>query len=266
MSKNFVHFWIAPHATLMVFKVSLYGNQDFSLSEKSWSWRGMGHHCWVMQRPYLYWDPVKFFSKFIRTMRKVYGDEWIHPPRTEEELESVLNESTRRGFPVCVGFMDGVHVQWDMCTSQWRWLFRGKYGSPSIGWQCTVNHHRRFISVGRDHLGSLNDKTSYRYDEFLKQFRNHTIYNSVRYKIFREDGTTTEETGLWLNVDGGYIYIPELLVDDPNNLNTFMNFWNHFMESERKHVECGFDILKTRFHILKLLIQIHDFDQFNTNM
>ena len=35
------------------------------------------------------------------------------------------------------------------------------------------------------------------------------------------------------------------------------------MESERKHVECAFGILKSRFRILKLPIQIHDFDLIN---
>ena len=69
-----------------------------------------------------------------------------------------------------------------------------------------------------------------------------------------------EETGLWLSVDGGYIHIPQLLVGDPRNLNRYMNFWTSFMESERKHVECAFGILKARFRILKLPIRMHYFD------
>ena len=100
----------------------------------------------------------------------------------------------------------GVHVQWDMCPTMWRHLSTGKTGLRSIGWQCTVNHRRRFISVGEAHLGSVNDKTACRYDDFLKSVRHHPMYKSAEYKLFREDGTTTVETGLWLSVDGGYIH------------------------------------------------------------
>ena len=70
------------------------------------------------------------------------------------------------------------------------------------------------------------------------------MYKDAKYKIFKEDGTVSEESGLWLSVDGGYISIPELLVGDPQIPTTYMNFWTSFMESERKHVECAFGILK----------------------
>ena len=77
---------------------------------------------------------MKIFLQ-VRTnyMVHVFGDEWLHPPRTQKEIESVVNESTRRGYPGCVGFMDGVHIQWDMCPTQWRHLSIGKDGTASIG-------------------------------------------------------------------------------------------------------------------------------------
>ena len=75
-----------------------------------------------------------FFKRFLTAMKKQYLDEMIHPPRTKEELESVLNLSTRRGYPGYIGFMDGVHVHWDKCPTQWRHLCRGKEPYPTIGW------------------------------------------------------------------------------------------------------------------------------------
>ena len=57
-----------------------------------------------------------------------------------------------------------------------------------------------------------------------------------------------------------YLSVSELLVRDPSNLILPMNFWSTFMESERKHVECVFGILKARFRILKLPIRMHKFD------
>ena len=199
-----------------------------------------------------------FFTKFVRAVRERYESEMIHPPKTEDELSSVLNESTRRGYPGCIGFMDGVHVHWDMCPSQWRYLCTGKNPYPTLGWQCAVNHRRRFISVGSVQFGSVNDMTAIKSDVLLSQLRHNPMYRDARYKMFQTDGSVIEESGLWLSVDGGYICTPELLVGDPHRLDTDMNFWTSFMESERKHIECAFGILKSRFRILRLPIRIHN--------
>ena len=51
-----------------------------------------------------------FFKKFVKVMRqRYYGEEMIRPPQSESELQSVLRTSARKGYPGCVGFMDGVH-------------------------------------------------------------------------------------------------------------------------------------------------------------
>ena len=155
--------------------------------------------------------------------------------------------------------MDGVHVHWDMCPTQWRHLCTGKNPYPTIGWQCAVNHRRRFISVGPAQFGSVNDMTAIKSDTLLCQLRHDPMYRDARYKLFEEDGSVIEMDGLWLSVDGGYICVPELLVGDPFILNRYMNFWTSFMESERKHIECGFGILKSRFRILRLPIRSHNF-------
>ena len=40
-------------------------------------------------------------------------------------------------------------------------------------------------------------------DEWLQHLRNNPMYKDVKYKLFRGDSTTLEETGSWLSVDGG---------------------------------------------------------------
>lgn len=193
-------------------------------------------------------------------MRDKYEDVFIHTPRTETEIESILKRSSMRGFPGCLGYMDGVHVHWDKCPSKWRHMAVGKNAYPSIGWQCAVNHQRRFMSVSRASLGGVNDQTACKFDKFVKQLRHDKLYTEMTYMIYDKDGELHEEKGLWLNVDGGYLDIPELLVGNPTDLDHFMNYWTCFMESERKHVECAFGILKSRFRILKLPIRMHSFD------
>ena len=203
----------------------------------------------------------RFFTRFTQAMREMYEDDMIHAPRTETELESVLFRSAKRGFPGCIGYMDGVHVHWDRCPVQWKHLCTGKNEYPTIGWQCVVNHNRRFMSVSKGQMGSVNDKAACKYDEFVKQLRTESVYKDHKYMVYDVRGVQEEETGLWLNVDGGYIGIPECLVGEPQCLDHYMNFWTTFMESERKHVECAFGILKGRFRILKLPIRMHNFSE-----
>ena len=203
----------------------------------------------------------KFFGQFIEAMCRIYRDSVIHPPRTATELQSVLSRSERRGFPGCIGYLDGVHVHWDKCPSMWKHLATGKNPYPTVGWQCAVNHNRRFIHVSSAHLGSVNDMTACKYDDFIKELRHNPLYKEFNYHIFDSDGNQHLEKGLWLNVDGGYLRIPECLVGEPEMLQICMNFWTSFMESERKHVECAFGILKARFRILKLPIRMHKFHQ-----
>jgi len=62
-----------------------------------------------------------------------------------------------------------------------------------------------------------------------------------------------------VSVDGGYIALPQMLCTDRTSLDTAMSYWCEHMESERKHVECSFGILKGRFRIFKLPIQSHKF-------
>ena len=201
-----------------------------------------------------------FFGKFVKAMRDKYENEFIHTPRTPSEIESILHRSSKRGFPGCLGYMDGVHVHWDRCPAKWRHMAMGKCEYPTIGWQCAVNHDRRFMSVSRASLGGTNDQTACKFDKFIQQLRFDKLYTDTTYMIYDKDGELHEERGLWLNVDGGYLCIPELLVGNPEDLDNFMNYWTTFMESERKHVECAFGILKARFRILKLPIQMLKFD------
>jgi hypothetical protein len=201
-----------------------------------------------------------FFTKFVKAMRSHFGHV-IHPPRSDVEMQSVLRRSARHGIPGCIGFMDGVHCRWEMCPVQWRNLSKGKDERPTVGWQCVVNHKRRFMSVMPGQLGSVNDITACKADPFVHAMKHDPLYRDHTYTLYDEDGVECDEKGLWLSVDGGYVKVPQLLVGDPVILDAFMNFWNHFMECERKHVECAFGILKNRFRILKLPILLHDFDE-----
>ena len=203
----------------------------------------------------------KFFPKFCEEMKNTYAEGYIHPPRTETEIGSTLKRSALRGCAGCIGFMDGVHVHWGAAPMQWTNMCKGKNPYPTIGWQCTVNHQRRFISVMGGQMGSVNDATSCKMDPLVHELRNNSFYKDFRYDLYDSEGVIHTEKGLWLSVDGGYLRIPQLLVGNPQCLHHYMNFWSRFMESERKHVECAFGILKSRFRVLKLPIRMCEFKE-----
>ena len=110
-------------------------------------------------------------------------------------------------------------------------------------------------------LGSVNDISACKADLFVQALRNDPLYTKTTFKLWDVNGSQFDEMGLWLSVDGGYLRIPELIVGDPLSLDHHMNYFNHFMESKRKHIECGFGILKQRFRILKLPLLMHDYDE-----
>ena len=204
---------------------------------------------------------VSFFPKFLRAMISKYKEEYIHIPSSEYELKSILDESASKGYPGCLGFLDGVHVHWSMCPVSWRELCRGQKPYPSIGWQCAVNHKRRFIWVAPGCMGSVNDQAAVKFDEFVKRLCHDPKYVEQEYKLYDSHGNLVDAKGLWLSVDGGYLKIPQLIVGDPTSLDHAQNFFNTYMESQRKHVECAFGILKSRFRILKLPITMHKFEE-----
>ena len=67
-------------------------------------------------------------------------------------------------------------------------------------------------------MGSVNDKTAVKSDDFVTQLRNNPLYSNWEYLVYDSEGRRSMETGLWLNVVGGYIAIPECLVGDPDIL------------------------------------------------
>ena len=204
-----------------------------------------------------------FSPKFCKEMKNTYKEGYIHPPRTETEIGSTLQRSALRGIAGCIGFMDGVHVHWGAAPTQWFYFCKGKCPYATVGWQCTVNHQRRFISVMDAQMGSITDATACKSDPFVRELRTNPLYKDFSYDLYDSQGVIYTEKGLWVSVDGGYLRVPQLLVGNPQCLHLYMNYWTHFMESERKHVECAFGILKSRFRVLKLPIRLCEFEHIN---
>ena len=118
------------------------------------------------------------------------------------------------------------------------------------------------MSVMPGQMGTVNDKAACKRDEFVKELLTNPLYAKAVYKLRQwPSGFVFDEEGLWLNVDGGYICIPTLLLGDPDSLEEAMSAFVEHMIGQRKHVECAFGILKGRFRIFKLPLMMNDFQE-----
>jgi Plant transposon protein len=190
----------------------------------------------------------KFLQKFSTELYPVY----VHGPRNAEELSKVTNLYAASGFPGCVGFTDCVHIRWDMCPAPWVSNFRnGKHSYPSIAYEMTVDHMKRFQSTTIGHYGTTSDKTIVKFDGFVTEVKTNEFYTEAEFKLQVDNNKWISENGVYLLVDDGYHKWRIMQCPLKHTVKEDETRWSEFAESVRKVVECYFGILKKRYQILK---------------
>ena len=191
-----------------------------------------------------------------------FFDEWVHGPRTKQELQAILDVYEKVGFPGAMGSCDAVHSgPWEKCPAKQTALHkREKF--PTLAFNAVVTHSRRIQSFSGSHPGTRNDKTLARMDPFIIKMRNPewtlpdgTKMADVEYTLRDADGKEVKMKGPYLICDGGYHRwrIFQCPVKFSSNLNILR--WSKRLESARKDVECTFGIMKRRFRILKVPLE-----------
>lgn len=72
---------------------------------------------------------------------------YVYAPRVGPDLDTVLSAYNSAGLPGCVGSMDVVHVAWDKCPAAWFNLHCGRYGHPTVAFNCIVDNSLFFRGV-----------------------------------------------------------------------------------------------------------------------
>lgn len=131
-----------------------------------------------------------FFHDFCKRFACRYFEEYVHPPRTVEELRKMTSVYDRQGLTGAVGSVDCVHCRWDQCPATLLNLHTGKEGYPTLAWEVTVDHHMRAMAVTKGFCGSYNDKTISKYDSYLHTIQDsQSMFGQMEYKLFNEHGT-----------------------------------------------------------------------------
>ena len=135
-----------------------------------------------------------------------FWDDWIRPPTSDEEIRRAMEPYIMGGMPGCVASTDGFTVEWPNCpSSQTNSHKGGKNGKkPVKNFSLTVLHSRWIAHITLSFVGMNNDRTMSRWDEFLQAVHRRTLYETVEYTVYSEDGTAHIVRGCWILCDNGY--------------------------------------------------------------
>jgi len=195
-----------------------------------------------------------FFLRFIEFFARALYSTWVHPPRTQEELDSTMSIYKRLGLPGAVGSTDCFHLFWDKCPAQLKVDCRnGRYTRCTLVWSVSNDHHRKLYSISEAFCGCVSDKTIQVYDTFLQSvhLRSDPLFANARYSLFDATGVPHEQLGSWILCDNGYHKWASMQMPPSTCTSQEQLIFREVLESSRKPTECVIGILKARFWILR---------------
>ncbi|ETP03402.1 hypothetical protein F441_19628 [Phytophthora nicotianae CJ01A1] len=173
----------------------------------------------------------------------VFGDEFLRPPR-KEELERLLKQNERRGFPGMVGSIDCMHWVWKNCPMSLAGQHKGKEKKPTKVLEAVADYDLRIWHYNFGSPGSLNDinilEQSPLFDSMLRGEALQVTYtvngNSYDTPYMLADGIYPE----W----SVFVKSIEKPIDKKRK-----NYSKH-QEGCRKDVERTFGVIQARWRIL----------------
>jgi hypothetical protein len=179
----------------------------------------------------------------IRAIRKVsyvlaqkIAKKVIRLPTLKQEWDAISHEfESRYGLPNVVGAIDGTIIRVQRPCDHEGWYCRK--GFPAVNMQGVVDSKKRFMSFSI-RPGSANDKSVYRRSTFGRNI--HTLIPRGRFFLG----------------DSGYQLLGHLLIPFPiDNITADQLRFNTIHSKTRMVVENAFGLLKTRFQILRTIME-----------
>jgi len=201
----------------------------------------------------------EMFKTFVKNYSAAYYDVHVYVPEGEE-MDQVIADYTKMGFPGCVGSMDVTHLMWKQCPSALRHVCTGRYHCPSVAFQMVCAHTRRIHHVSRPFYGATNDISITYNDPYPRDVMNGNVHQDRVFRTYDREGVILLWRGAYLICDGGYPKCVSFV--DP----TLMDYeyltvsWAEWLESVRKDVERLFGALKMRFRWISKAIEYKDIE------
>ena len=201
----------------------------------------------------------KMFKTFLRAYADKYYSKYVYVPEGEE-MDAVVQDYTRMGFPGCVGSMDVTHVFWHKCPVSLRHLCSGRYSSPTLAFQLVCSHSRMIHHVSKPFYGATNDITITYNDTYPREVMMGQRHNDRTFTTYNREGGVTYWRGGYLLVDGGYPKCFAFIDPALSDYEYHTVVWSEWHESIRKDVERTFNALKFRFRWLLFPVFYHSID------
>lgn len=182
--------------------------------------------------------------RFSEGVIKIFGEEYLRRP-TESDLQRLLQNGERRGFPGMIGSIDCMHWEWKNCPAAWKAQYQGRSGKATLALEAVASQDLWIWHAFFGIPGSCNDlNILHRSDVFddVMQGRappvNFTV-NGHQYNMgyYLTDGIYPQ----WAAFIQG-ITLPQT---DKHRL-----FAQH-QAAARKDVERAFGVLQSRFAIVR---------------
>lgn len=68
---------------------------------------------------------------FCQDVVDIYEEEYLRRP-TQEDVDRLLKENKKRGFPGMLGSLDCMHWKWKNCPVAWQGMYEGKEKEPTV--------------------------------------------------------------------------------------------------------------------------------------
>jgi len=201
----------------------------------------------------------EMFKTFLRNYSDAYFDTYVYVP-DGEEMDKVVEDYSKMGFPGCVGSMDVTHILWHKCPSRLRHVCTGRYHCPSVAFQIVCSHTRRIHHVSNPFYGATNDITITYNDTYPRDIMLSKIHQDRKFTTYNREGGLTYWRGAYVICDGGYpkcfCFIDTTLTD----YDYHAVIWSEWLESIRKDSERVFHAIKFRFRWLLHSVQYHSIE------
>ena len=150
-----------------------------------------------------------FFHVFLNKMASI-REEFIHYPRTPEELSKVMEQYGKVDLPGAGGSIDVVHLKWGYCPAGDVNRSKGKEGYPTVAFEVISGFDREILGVSSIQFGTHNDKHIVKLDKNVARIRDDW-YNTVQCDYYDSNAQIQTAVGVYLICDGGYLRWPLLI-------------------------------------------------------
>lgn len=97
-----------------------------------------------------------YFKRFCKNIVEMYKDLYMRKPN-QQDLEKLMKENEKRGFPGMIGSIDCTHWVWKNCPTAWQGQYIGKEGVPTVVLEAVASQNLWIWHAYFGAPGSLND-------------------------------------------------------------------------------------------------------------